>query len=513
MNPIIINMDEMSDSTEVYSTRPSPVFAILIYFLTGALVLGLIWMALSRIDIVTHADGMIRSSSTTATITNITAGTVASWEAGDGEYVREGQVIFSLDPTELKIQETSCISQLEDVEERLEILDAYYRELGGEPGALDAYASNRHYEEYRTKLETVKINRDIIYADAGTQYTQYQNNLSSINNSISNLTAQQSKLNQMIADISVRENSFASGEVYYHTAVESYISKYNYTANQYDIQIAELEKEQGAAGFPGEGQNTDIKAPVANTSEIQELKNQKALALNQLETETLASLEQSMSSVQSNLSALETSRSEAKTNLASLNNGTLELSSDQIIINEKNAVYAEINTYESQKKEYEDTLNTLQARIKECDVKAQSDGYLNLSVEKTKGDHVAAGEQIGRIVPDGEGVFKTVIYVENQDIGSVRKGQKIKYDVAPYSQREGYGIFEGEVISVSKDIKVNGDTGVGYYEAEATITVRGSAKGEKTAEFIQGMAVRAKLVTGEKSVLRYLLEKINLVDE
>ena len=71
------------------------------------------------------------------------------------------------------------------------------------------------------------------------------------------------------------------------------------------------------------------------------------------------------------------------------------------------------------------------------------------------------------------------------------------------------------MISVSKDIKVNGDTGVGYYEAEATITVRGSAKGkgEKTAEFIQGMAVRAKLVTGEKSVLRYLLEKIDLVDE
>ena len=70
-----------------------------------------------------------------------------------------------------------------------------------------------------------------------------------------------------------------------------------------------------------------------------------------------------------------------------------------------------------------------------------------------------------------------------------------------------------QMISVSKDIKVNGDTGVGYYEAEATITVRGSAKGEKTAEFIPGMAVRAKLVTGEKSVLRYLLEKIDLVDE
>ena len=173
----------------------------------------------------------------------------------------------------------------------------------------------------------------------------------------------------------------------------------------------------------------------------------------------------------------------------------------------------EINTYEGQKKEYEETLETIRTRIEECDVKAQTDGYLNLSAEKTLGDHVSSGEQIGNIVPDGNGIFRTVIYVENQDIGSVREGQKIKYEVASYPQTEDYGIFEGEVTSVSKDIKVNSETGMSYYEVEATITARGGADGKETPEFIQGMAVQAKLVTGEESVLRYLLEKIDLVDE
>lgn len=539
MNPIVIKMEDMSDSTEVYSSRPSPIFAILIWTLAGILVIALVWMGLFRIDLVTHADGMIRSGSTTATITNITDGTILSWDAEDGEYVKAGQAIYSVDPSELEKQEKSCVTELDKTEQRLEILEAYYKELDGESGALDKCKENSYYEEFKTKLDAVNISRDMVRADAGTQQSQYQNSLNSIDSSISSLTDQQAKLNQMISDMRNRTNSFSSEEVYYHTAVAGYIDQYNYTANQYDIQIAELKRAQETAEQQAEsvvtqsGAETDSGTDAAagalegslagtgsntqgvtdNSNAIAELENQKALALSQLETESIASVEQSLSSVQSNIESLKTNRSEAAGNLNGLDNGSLELSTDQIVTNEKNTVNTEINTYEGQKKEYEETLETVRTRIEECDVKAQTDGYLNLSAEKTSGDHVSAGEQIGNIVPDGNGIFRTVIYVENQDIGSVREGQKIKYEVASYPQTEDYGIFEGEVTSVSKDIKVNSETGMSYYEVEATITARGGADGKETPEFIQGMAVQAKLVTGKESVLRYLLEKIDLVDE
>ena len=539
MNPIVIKMEDMSDSTEVYSSRPSPIFAILIWTLAGILVITLVWMGLFRIDLVTHADGMIRSGSTTATITNITDGTILSWDAEDGEYVKAGQTIYSVDPSELEKQEKSCVTELDKTEQRLEILEAYYKELDGESGALDKCKENSYYEEFKTKLDAVNISRDMVRADAGTQQSQYQNSLNSIDSSIGSLTDQQAKLNQMISDMRNRTNSFSSEEVYYHTAVAGYIDQYNYTANQYDIQIAELKRAQETAEQQAEstgtreGAETDDGTDAAagalagssvetvsnmqgvtdNSNAIAELENQKALALSQLETESIASVEQSLSSVQSNIESLERNRSEAAGNLSGLDNGSLELSTDQIVTNEKNTVNTEINTYEGQKKEYEETLETVRTRIEECDVKAQTDGYLNLSAEKTSGDHVSAGEQIGNIVPDGNGIFRTVIYVENQDIGSVHEGQKIKYEVASYPQTEDYGIFEGEVTSVSKDIKVNSETGMSYYEVEATITARGGADGKETPEFIQGMAVQTKLVTGEESVLRYLLEKIDLVDE
>ena len=505
MNPVVINMEDMSDSTEVYSSRPSPIFAILIWTLADILVIALVWMGLFRIDLVTHADGMIRSGATTATITNVTDGTILSWEAEDGEYVKEGQTIYSVDPSELEKQEKSCVAELEKTEQRLEILEAYYKELDGENGTLDKCKENSYYEEFKTKLDAVNISRDMVQADAGTQRSQYQNSLNSIDSSISSLMDQQAKLNQMISDIRNRTNSFSSDEVYYHTAVAGYIDQYNYTANQYDIQIAELERA------PETGSNK--QSVTDNSNAIAELENQKALALSQLETESIASVEQSLSSVQSNIESLKTNRSEAAGNLSGLDNGSLELGTDQIVTNEKNTVNTEINTYEEQKKEYEETLETIRMRIEECDVKAQSDGYLNLNAEKALGDRVSAGEQIGNIVPEGNGVFRTVIYVENQDIGSVREGQKIKYEVASYPRTEDYGIFEGEVTSVSKDIKVNSETGMSYYEVEATITAWGGADGKEEPEFIQGMAVQAKLVTGEESVLRYLLEKIDLVDE
>lgn len=136
---------------------------------------------------------------------------------------------------------------------------------------------------------------------------------------------------------------------------------------------------------------------------------------------------------------------------------------------------------------------------------------MNLSEEKTSGDYIGAGECIGNIVPREDGHYKVLIYVDNQDIGMIREGQKVKYEVAAYASAD-YATMEGRVTSISKDIKVNQDTGYGYYEVEATIFHKKGEERKKEIKFIQGMAVQARLVTGQKSVMRYVLEKIDIWD-
>ena len=54
-------------------------------------------------------------------------------------------------------------------------------------------------------------------------------------------------------------------------------------------------------------------------------------------------------------------------------------------------------------------------------------------------------------------------------------------------------------------MKINKDSGEGYYDAEATIIL------PEGVELRQGMAVEAKIVAERKSIMTVLLEKMDLV--
>ena len=52
MKPILMNINEMSDSREVYDSKPSSIFAIFIYTILGIITVALIWTSCGRIVIV-----------------------------------------------------------------------------------------------------------------------------------------------------------------------------------------------------------------------------------------------------------------------------------------------------------------------------------------------------------------------------------------------------------------------------------------------------------------------------
>lgn len=60
MKPIIINMNEMSDSREAYESKPSKIIPIFLYICLALVVTAIIWMSIGRIDIVVEAPGLIR---------------------------------------------------------------------------------------------------------------------------------------------------------------------------------------------------------------------------------------------------------------------------------------------------------------------------------------------------------------------------------------------------------------------------------------------------------------------
>lgn len=148
----------------------------------------------------------------------------------------------------------------------------------------------------------------------------------------------------------------------------------------------------------------------------------------------------------------------------------------------------------------------MQISMSECVVKAQCEGYLNLSAVKVKGDYAAPGETFGEIVPCNEnGAYKVKIYINNQSIGKIREGQAVKYELPSYPSSE-YGIIKGKIVKISKDMKIDQKSGISYYTAEAIIQHKKNRK--KEMELKPGMAVIAKIVTEQKSVWEFMIEKV-----
>lgn len=84
--------------------------------------------------------------------------------------------------------------------------------------------------------------------------------------------------------------------------------------------------------------------------------------------------------------------------------------------------------------------------------------------------------------------------------------------LAAYPSSE-YGYFSGEVENIAMDITIDQSTGYAYYKVKVRCDNMSviNENGEE-ASLKNGMACQAKIVTDEKSVLAYVLEKIDLLD-
>lgn len=491
MKPIIMDMTEMSDSTEVYGNRPSPILTGVIYCVCILLAAAVIWMNFFEIDEVIRASGMVKSNSATATISSFSSGKIVNYAMEDDAYVEEGSVLMELDTTEIQMQRNAVATELVDLEHKVSILEAYIMELDGTEDAFRQQKENPYYSQYENRYALVQNNCKSIGLETQGLKNQYTTNIQNLDNAIAGSQAEEAKLVQMLDCIKTRTNTFGTADLYYFSTVDAYISTYNSTAASYDKEIQNL-KDMVTDDY---------------SKEIAELEQKKADALYSQQQNMIAGIEQSILSAQASTTDMSESRKLAQSELNSISNGQEAVSKEQVIRNERAAAYSELNTCLSQKKECEYNLQNLDYVMEQGQITAQCSGYLNLYQENTVGDYIAGGTQIGTIVPQGDGIYKVQIYLDNQDIGKIKEDTTVRYEIAAYPS-SAYGQATGVITKISEDLKINQDTGKGYYLAEATIVL---PKNSDSMELKQGMAVEAKIVAGEKTVMNYLLEKLDLL--
>ena len=154
----------------------------------------------------------------------------------------------------------------------------------------------------------------------------------------------------------------------------------------------------------------------------------------------------------------------------------------------------------------EERLAAAQDRVTRTDLRSPVGGVISSISVNTIGGVIGPGSDILEIVPLEEGLLVEA-RVRPQDIAFIAPGQPAKVRVTAYDFSI-YGAMEGAVERVGADSRTDEATGDVYFP----VTVRTNANivehQGQTLPVKPGMVATVDVLTGEKSILEYVLKPL-----
>lgn len=517
MKPIIVDMNDMNESVEVYKSKPNPFMVYTIYMVFAIIVIACIWMCFFDINDVVKSNGMFKSSENIYDIGSAVTGEVKEKYVNDGDFVKEGDVLYVVGIESLSDTIVQYQKNLKNTEDRIEILNAYEESLDGTIESLDKITDNQYYEEFKNRRKLLFENIENNNENVNNKLDLYDNNIQSIMESVQKYNTKMDKLNEVKSCIMSRNNTFDGSESYYYSIVSSYISSYNLTDMQYNSKIEEYQNKINELNKEiSKNNESDLDALKQKKEEyaayITATEMEETQALSNLENQKLLEIEQMIEEINNSITTLNSNLEAAKLEKMSISDNSNTNNRNISILTEKGNIASEKISLQEKKEEYDSYLSKYNIQNDNCKVKATTSGYYYESRNLKQGGYIQEGTTIGKIYPENESEFYAEIYVANSDIGRIKEGQMVNLEIAAYPSME-YGYFKGDIISISKDITVDENTGHAYYVVKVkcdNMTVK-NKKGDM-GYLKNGMACQAKIIIGEKSVMTYVLEKINLLD-
>ena len=151
-------------------------------------------------------------------------------------------------------------------------------------------------------------------------------------------------------------------------------------------------------------------------------------------------------------------------------------------------------------------LTAAQQVLDRTTVRSPVDGYVLNLTQFTVGGVVAPGELLMDVVPADAALIVTA-RVSPKDIDSVHVGQKARVTISAFSSRKAPPL-EATVVTVSADRLIDANTGQAYFQADLRIAPEALKKLPAGAQLTPGMPAQAMIVTGDRSVLSYLVNPL-----
>lgn len=171
---------------------------------------------------------------------------------------------------------------------------------------------------------------------------------------------------------------------------------------------------------------------------------------------------------------------------------------------------AEINTERS------DTLNELSVLdetlrrasdiLQRTSLRAPVEGIVSVLNVNTLGSVIAPGEEVARIVPAGD-QLEVEARVRPEDIAFIRLDLPAKVKLTSFDFTI-YGALEGHVVRIGADAERDETTGETYFPIIVRTDINTLSRNDETHEIRTGMIASVDILTGERTVLDYLLKPL-----
>jgi len=151
------------------------------------------------------------------------------------------------------------------------------------------------------------------------------------------------------------------------------------------------------------------------------------------------------------------------------------------------------------------TSTALEDQVTRTIVKSPMKGIVQKLYVHTVGGVIKPGEDIMEIVPSDETLLVQV-RIKPKDIAFIYYGQRaiVKFTAYDFSI---YGGLDGKVVLISPD-SIKDDEGNVFYEVRIKTDKNYIGRNGKKLKIIPGMTVSADIITGQKTVLDYILKPI-----
>ncbi|WP_208985740.1 HlyD family type I secretion periplasmic adaptor subunit [Pseudovibrio sp. Ad26] len=150
-------------------------------------------------------------------------------------------------------------------------------------------------------------------------------------------------------------------------------------------------------------------------------------------------------------------------------------------------------------------------KVDRADIRAPMDGIVNTIDVSTIGGVASPSQQLMTIVPV-EDVLLVEAKVKPQDIAFIHQGQQALVKLSAYDFSI-YGGLDGQVEGISADTVYDESTREQFYSVIIKTKQTELESRNKSLPILPGMIASVDILTGEKSVLSYILKPVNRARE